>query len=80
MGLCEKHMFFSLITLCEATVLFFDLLVPSSPDILTGRNLPFCTHSTYNRFSAFREDCKDIFGGRWEGWLSFHMFLMERGT
>ena len=61
MGLCEKHMPLSLITVCEATVLFFDLLVSRSPDVLTKRNLPFYTHSAYNRFSVFREDCKNIY-------------------
>jgi len=54
-------MLLSLITLCEATVLFFDLLVSRSPDGLTKRNLPFYTHSAYNRVSVFREDCKNIY-------------------
>lgn len=78
-GLCEKLMFLSLITLCEATVLFFELLAHCSPGTLSERNLPLCTHRTRNRFATVRENCKNSFLGGWVGgWMSFDMFLMER--
>lgn len=70
-----KSICFCLSSLGEATVLFFDLLVSRSPDTLTKRNLPFYTHSAYNRFSVFREDCKNIFF--WWGGMAVFSYALN---
>lgn len=63
-------MLLSVITLCKATVLFFELLVPSSPDEITRRNPQFFTHSIY-QIPNLQGTLQDIYMG---GDMSFDTF------
>ena len=55
--------------LCEAIVLFFELLVPRSPGKLTGRNLLFCTQyieQSHSLQGRLQEQCMFlVHGGVW---------------